>query len=278
MDGQHTSPDSGTPDPQPPTGAAGGGPRDTPDFVRKGKDDGPKQGRRRTAERILDMPVQRSPDEVLAASMKDYRKNVQNLPPDWNLVRRPGQLPNPECPPDDPEQTYGTYNAEGLFVVGRPDPIQDAAAYRRWRAAHPYADPECKGLTRQKRELSLRGRISKLFESDAQSLRFVVDVAQQMGLTEDQIRCARVADIYIMAALVHAMRGKAPYFAELNNRVEGRTPVTVQDNRADLPAVMQVIQETLAEYPELAQKIEQRIATLGNKMEVVVDFNTGGVG
>lgn len=274
MEGPTPTPDGDTPDPQAQPTAADVGPHDTPLYVRKAKGDGPKNGRRKTADWVMEMPAQRTPDEILAASMVEFKRKPHILPHDWSTTRRPGQLPNPENGPDDPGQTYGTYNADGLFVIGRPSPEQDPVAYRRWRAAHPYADATCKGLTSKRRDESLRGKIAKLFESDAQCLQFVVDVAVQMGLTEDQIRRAKVSDIYIMAAMVHAMRGKGPYFVELNTRFEGRPAVTVQDNRADVPQIMQVIQDALSEHPEIARTIEQRIAKLGNKVDVTVDFGS----
>lgn len=120
----------------------------------------------------------------------------------------PQTIPGESTPPPEPDPY---------------DPCPWTMPYRFKKGhKHPWA-----GKPNYRR--SMRERIRAMVASPAKDMTFAREIALRLGLTPEMVDKADLGDILAVSGMMHAVRGKAPYFIELMNRLDGRPGSTFVD-------------------------------------------------
>lgn len=76
---------------------------------------------------------------------------------------------------------------------------------------------------------SMRERLRAMVMSPAKDMTFAKEIALRLGLSPEMVDKMDLGDVLAVSGLMHAVRGKAPYYIELMNRIDGRPSSTFVD-------------------------------------------------
>lgn len=87
--------------------------------------------------------------------------------------------------------------------------------------------------TKESRTRSMRVRLRQLIEAPAKGMRFATEIAARLGVEPESIDTMDLGDLIALTGVMHAVRGKAQFYSEVIQRIDGKPGSSFVDNAVE---------------------------------------------